>query len=335
MRAFNGSSLFRMNQDLHQAAIVFDGLVVAKWGRSTFEKMREGGLTAANCTICIWEGVKETLISVARFKRWFEELSDLIVPCRTVDDIRKAKTTGRVGIILGWQNSSGIEDRLDLLQVYKELGVGFIQLTYNTQNYVGAGCWEKHDGGLSDFGSRVVHEMNRAGIVIDLSHVGAKSASDALIASAKPCAYTHVCPAGLLAHPRNKTDEQLRAVVAREGFVGVAAYAPFMRRGADSTLEDVIDIFEYVINVCGEAQVGIGTDFTEGQDEVFFDYARQDKGYGRRMVPSTGTAPTIKDFNSLASYPLLTRAMQRRGWSERRIVAVLGENWLQFLDRVW
>src|ERR1700733_1919047 len=97
--------------DLHSSAIVIDGLVVAKWSRETFERMRAGGLTAANCTICIWEGVKDTLLHVAQFKGWFAEYADIIVPCHTVEDIRSAKATGRVGIILGWQNSSGVEDR--------------------------------------------------------------------------------------------------------------------------------------------------------------------------------------------------------------------------------
>ncbi|NYT22395.1 membrane dipeptidase [Alcaligenaceae bacterium] len=323
------------HSDLHRSSIVFDGLVVAKWNREAFERMRQGGLTAANCTICIWQGVRETMANIAQFKAWFEEFSDIIVACRSVQDIRAAKRAGKVGIVLGWQNSSGIEDRIDLLPVYKELGVGFIQLTYNTQNYVASGCWEKRDGGLSFFGEHFVHEMNRVGIVVDLSHVGSRSASDAIAASTRPCAYTHICPSGLLEHPRNKTDDQLRAIVDKGGFVGVAAYAPFMKRGADSTLEDVIDMYEYVINVCGEDQVGIGTDFTEGQDEAFFDYVRKDKGHGRRMVPSTGTAPTVRGFGSLTSYPALTREMERRGWPERRIVSVLGENWLRFLERVW
>lgn len=320
---------------LHSSSIVFDGLVVSKWQRPIFEKMRDGGLTAANCTVCIWEGVKETFLNIARFKRYFEENADLIVPCQTVADIHAAKQAGRVGIVLGWQNSSGAEDRIELLQLYKELGVGFIQLTYNTQNYVASGCWEPRDGGLSVFGEQFVHEMNRVGIVVDLSHVGATSAADAIAKSKKPCAYTHICPAALFPHPRNKTDEQLRQMVESGGFVGVATYAPFMRRGAESKLDDVIDVFEHVVDVCGEGNVGIGTDMTEGQDAAFFEWVRKDKGHGLQMVPASGVAPTVEDFGSLANYPNLTAAMVRRGWSERRIRQVLGENWLRFLGEVW
>jgi membrane dipeptidase len=322
------------SSSIHDSSIIFDGLIVSKWGRPVFENMREGGLTAANCTICIWEGMRDTLLNIAQWKRWFDEHGDIIMPCRSVADIREAKALGKVGIVLGWQNSSGIEDRLDLLPIFKDLGVGFIQLTYNTQNYVASGCWEKHDGGLSQFGESFIAEMNRVGIVVDLSHVGVRSASDAIRVASKPCAYTHVCPAGLFPHPRNKTDDQLREMVDSGGFVGIAAYAPFMRNGSNSSLEDVVDLFEYAIDVCGEENVGIGTDFTEGQDEAFFNWIRLDKGYAQRMVPSKGTAPPVKGFESLSKYRALTAAMEKR-WPEARVRAVLGENWLRFLERVW
>lgn len=320
---------------LHGSAIVFDGLVVSKWSRTVFEHMHEGGLTAANCTLSIWEGFRETMINISRWKRWFEEHGDIIMPCRSVADIRRAKELNKVGIVFGFQNSSAIEDRIDLLPLFKDLGVGFIQLTYNTQNYIGSGCWEERDGGLSGFGRHVIAEMNRLGIVVDLSHVAPVTASEAIAVSKRPCAYTHVCPAGLLEHPRNKTDAQLREIVDRGGFVGMAAYAPFMRKGAESTVEDVVDMYDYMIDVCGEDNVGIGTDFTEGQDQAFFDWIRKDKGSGRQMVPSNTVAPPIRGVETLAAYPALTRGMEKRGWPERRIRAVLGENWLRFLEQAW
>jgi membrane dipeptidase len=320
---------------LHESAIVFDGLVVSKWGRAVFEHMHQGGVTAANCTVSVWEGFRDTMINIARWKHWFVEHGDIIMQCRSVDDIRAAKVAGKVGIVFGWQNSAAIEDRIDLLPLFRELGVRFVQLTYNTQNFAASGCWEPADGGLSGFGHRLVAEMNRLGIVVDLSHVGARSAAEAIKASAKPCAYTHICPAGLFEHPRNKTDAQLREIVDAGGFVGVAAYPPFMRSGAATTLDDVIDLFDHVIDRCGEANVGIGTDFTEGQDDAFFEWVRRDKGHGAQLVPSRGVPPAVKDFASLADYPALTRAMQARGWSERRITGVLGANWLGFLERVW
>lgn len=321
-----------MSEDtLHKSAIVIDGLVVSRWSRQVFEDMHKGGLTAANCTCSIWDGMRDTMINIARWKQAFRDNADLIMQVRSAADIRKAKELGRVGILLGWQNTTGFEDRLDLLALYKDMGVSVIQLTYNTQNLVGSGCWEDRDGGLSGFGREVVDEMNRLGILIDLSHVGPKTSSDAIAHSKRPCAYSHVAARGAFDNPRNKTDEQLREIIDRGGFVGVATYPPFMKTGADTTVDDCIDLFEYMINLCGEANIGIGTDFTQGHDDAYFDWLRQDKGYARRANPGRGRAPFVKGMESLASYPRLTEAMQRRGWKETRIRAVLGENWLRFL----
>ena len=314
---------------------IIDGLVISRWSRSVFEAMQRGGLTAANCTCSVWEGPYQTMLAIAQWKRWFEQNDDLIMPVKTTADIAAAKESGRVGIILGWQNSSAIADRLDLLALFKELGVGVVQLTYNTQNLIGSGCWEGRDSGLSDFGREVVDEMNRLGILVDLSHVGARTAHEAIAHSRVPCAYTHVCPAGLYDHPRNKSDEQLRFIVDHEGFIGAATYPPFLPKQAQTTVDDCLDAFEYILNLCGEGNVGIGTDFTQDQDEAFFDWLRHDKGYARRVVPGSGTAPFPKGLETLADYPNLIRAMEKRRWPERRIRAVMGENWLSFLSRVW
>ena len=316
---------------LHDSAVVIDGLVVSRWSRQVFEDMHRGGLTTANCTCSIWEGLRDTMINIARWKQAFVEHADLIMQVRSGADILLAKKQNKVGILLGWQNTTGIEDRLDLLPLFKELGVGVVQVTYNTQNLVGSGCWEDRDGGLSGFGREVVDAMNRLGILVDLSHVGVKTSSETIACSRRPCAYTHVAPYGAFNNPRNKTDEQLREIVDAGGFVGVATYPPFMKTGANTTLDDCVELFEYMIDVCGESNVGIGTDFTQGHDDAFFDWLRQDKGYARRANPGRGRAPFVKGMETLADYPRLTAAMQRRGWNERRIRAVLGENWLRFL----
>ena len=288
----------------------------------------------ANCTCSVWEGLRDTMINIARWKQAFVDHGDLLIQVRRTADIRRAKETSKVGILLGWQNTSGIEDRLDLLPLFKDIGVGVIQLTYNTQNLVGSGCWEERDGGLSGFGREVIDSMNRLGMLVDLSHVGSKTSSDAIAYSKKPCAYTHVAPRGAFDHPRNKSDEQLREIVDKGGFVGVATYPPFMKSGAATNLDDCIDLFQYMIKVCGESNIGIGTDFTQGYDDTFFDWLRHDKGYARRANPGRGRAPTVKGMETLADYGRLTEAMERRGWKESRIRAVLGENWLRFLGEV-
>jgi len=211
-----------------------------------------------------------------------------------------------------------------------------MQLTYNTQNLVGSGCWEGHDGGLSDFGRDVIDEMNRVGVMVDLSHVGAATSRDAIEHSARPVAYTHCCPAGLKDYPRNKTDAQLRRIAERGGFVGVATYPPFLPWGEHTTVDNCVEVFEYVINVVGEDAVGIGTDFTQDQDAAFFRWLRSDKGHGRTLVSGVVGVPKLPaGLERLRDYANLTAAMERRGWPEPRIRKVLGENWLRMLREVW
>jgi membrane dipeptidase len=190
-----------------------------------FEAMHQGGLTAANCTCSVWENFRGSVDNLVQWKRWFDENADLLLPVRTTEDVRRAKADGKVGVCLGWQNTSGIEDRLGYLALFKELGVGIMQLTYNTQNYSGSGCYESHDGGLSDFGREVVWEMNRLGILCDLSHVGPRTSSDVIEHSRKPVCYSHILPSGLKGHPRNKSDEQLKHLADHGGFVGVMIYS--------------------------------------------------------------------------------------------------------------
>lgn len=320
---------------LHERAVVVDGLVVSRWSREVFAGMRAGGITAANCTVAVWEGFEAAMGNFAAFSHWFDEHSDLIRRVLTVDDVRSAKAEGRVGVVLGWQNASPIEDDLRRLVLFRDLGLRVVQLAYNTQNLLGTGCYESRDGGLSDFGREVVAELNRLGIAIDLSHVGPVTTGDVVLASEHPVAFTHVCPAAHKAHPRNKSDEGLRLVAERGGMVGVTPFPWFLR---ERTLDAYLDAVEHVIGVAGEEHVGIGTDFVEGHDDDFVEWIMRDKGYGRLLTATPLDEMSVRmpeGIARLADWPNLTAAMEARGWTEARILRLLGENWLRFFAEVW
>ncbi|MBV9785211.1 MAG: dipeptidase [Acidisphaera sp.] len=314
--------------------LIVDGLVVSRWDRTTFEAMQRGGLTAANCTCSVWEGLEETLRNIAQWKRMFIEHADLITPVHDVGDIPRARDEGRVGIILGWQNTTGFGDYLPHVRVFHELGVRVAQLTYNTANAVGFGCYESHDGGLTDYGRELVHEMNDVGMLIDLSHVGERTAQDAIEASRRPVAYTHCCPAALRHHPRNKSDEQLRSIADHGGFVGVAGVPPFMARGLGANVDDYADAIAHVVDVVGADRVGIGTDHIQGQEQAFFDWIASDKGYGRRLV-DMGGIPILGGLETLGDYGNLVVALERKRLPGGLIEKIMGENWVRFLGEVW
>lgn len=319
---------------LHDQLIVIDGLIISNFGRSVFEDMRRGGITAVNCTACVWENFTDTMRNTVKWKAWLRENHDLLTQVYTTDDVRRAKRENKTGIILGWQNTTGIEDQIGYLGLFHELGLRIVQMTYNTQNLVGSGCYESRDSGLSDYGRDVLAEMNRLGILCDLSHVGPKTSEDSIVASKQRVAYSHCLPAGLKAHPRNKSDEQLRFIAERNGFVGVTMFPPFLRRGAAATVDDYVEAMEYVINLCGEDCVGVGTDFTQGYGQEFFDWITHDKGFGRKLT-DFGAVINPEGMRAIGDFPNLTAAMEKRGWKEARIRKVMGENWLQLLQDVW
>tara|TARA_B100000676_G_scaffold296339_1_gene336598 strand:+ start:1378 stop:2358 length:981 start_codon:yes stop_codon:yes gene_type:complete len=319
---------------LHDNLIVFDGLIVSNWGREIFENMREGGLTGANCTCCVWENFAGTMQNIAEWKKRFDAEADLITQAYTTADIRAAKAAGKTAIALGFQNVSAFEDQIGYIRLFKELGVGIVQMAYNTQNLIGSGCYESHDGGLSDFGREAVAEMNRVGIMCDLSHVGAKTSQDVIDVSDKPVCYSHIAPAGLKNHPRNKTDIQIRTIVEKGGFVGVTMFPPFLKRGTDSTVDDYVEAMDYIINIAGEDAVGYGTDFTQGYDRPFFEWITMDKGYARKLT-EFGEILSLEGIGRIGETSNLTAAMERAGWREPRIRKVMGENWLRVLKDVW
>ncbi len=318
---------------LHDDLIVFDGLNISNWGRDVFEDMRRGGLTAANCTCSVWEGFQATMTNIATWKGYFRDHADLLRQVYTTTDIQHAKKEGKTGIVLGFQNAAAFEDNPGYIQLFKELGVGIVQMCYNTQNLIGTGCYER-DGGLSGYGHDVVAEMNRVGIMCDLSHVGPKTSDDVIRASTKPVAYSHCLPSGLKDHPRNKSDAQLKFIADRGGFIGVTMFPTFLERGVNATVDDYVEAIDYVINIVGEDVVGIGTDFTQGYGKPFFDWLTHDKGAGRRLT-DFGDIINPKGIRTIGEFPNLTTTMEKAGWPERKIRKIMGENWVRVLRDVW
>ncbi len=324
---------------LHSHAVVIDGLQIANWSPAVLRTMHAAGLTAVNCTCCVWEGFETTMANVAQLRRLVDDDPDRLLLVRQARDIQEAKRTGRVGIILGWQNLSAIEDQLYRIALFRSLGVGVAQLAYNTQNLVGTGCYESRDGGLSDFGHDALAEMNRVGMLADLSHVGAVTTRDTIHASTQPIVFSHTAPAALNPHPRNKTDDEIRAVAERGGLTGVTMFPWLLARGNQSTLDDYLDAIDHIVNVAGEEHVAIGTDFVDGHGPAFFEWLLRDKGYGRPLVQRP-LAELIdvrmpEGISRISEWPNLTAAMEARRWPEERIRKIIGANWLRVLREVW
>ncbi|AOX18398.1 membrane dipeptidase [Kozakia baliensis] len=325
-------------RQLYDRSLVIDGLQTCAWSREIFEEMRAGGLTMVNAASLLWENFSEGMAYVRQWERHFAENADLIMPIRSVDDIETAKATNRTGISIGWQNTSPLEDRLDYIRVFKLLGVNTMQLTYNTQNYSGAGYLERRDSGLTGFGHEVVEEMNRVGVLCDLSHVGDVTSVEVIAHSRKPVCISHVLPRALRDVKRNKPDHIFRACAEKGGVIGVSLFSPGLVVGNDSTIEDYLDAMTHVLDLVGEDHVAIGTDFSTGHPRPgpWLLWANRDKGYARKLTEFGNT--TIRKpqgFARISETPNVAGAMLRRGWSERRVEKILGLNWMRVLRESW
>lgn len=319
--------------ELHDKSIIIDGLICAKWNRELFEDMAKGKLTAANCTVSFWENFEGTVRNVVEMNQLIEANSDLLLKVYTTKDIHRAKAQGKTGVMMGFQNAHAFEDQIGYVQIFKDLGVGIVQMCYNTQNLVGTGCYER-DGGLSGYGREIVAEMNRVGMLCDLSHVGPNTAKEVIIESKKPVAYSHCLPAGLKEHPRNRTDEELKFIADNGGFVGVTMFAPFLKAGINATIDDYVEAIQYIYNIVGEDAIGIGTDFTQGHGYDFFEYLTHDKGYARRLT-RFGEIINPLGMRTVGDFPNLTEALLKHGFSERQVVKIMGGNWVNLLAEVW
>ncbi len=322
---------------LHTESIIIDCLNISNWQQpEVFANLRRGGLTTINATIAVWENFTETLDAIACWYLRFERYADTIIPIKDITDIQRAKTEKKCGIIFGFQNSSPVEDDLRRLSLLHELGVRIIQITYNNSNFVGSGYVDSPDYGLTKFGVDFIAECNRLGILIDCSHVGYKTTMDAIDASTKPIAFTHVGPRAMCDHPRNKTDEQLKALVAKGGVVGANAFPMFLAAGGQAIISDFLDTVDYMVKLIGIDHVGIGCDFTEGQSREWFRWLFT--GRNTDKVPQYQVDWPVmypKGLQGEADFPNLTRALLQRGYSETDVKKIMGENFLRLFREVW
>jgi len=334
--------------EIHEKAIVIDSSIVPKLrDDGFFKRAKTGGVTSINATMLMpWDDFRRSIERIAYYYMWMNTYKDKIILAETTMDIERAKKEGKPSIIFGPQNADMIENKLYLLDVFHKLGIRIIQLTYQGNNLLGAGCVEKVDPGLSMFGHAVVEEMNRLGILVDLSHCGVNTTNDAIEASKDPVVFTHTGPRDRFEHFRNKYDSQIKAVAEKGGITSITAYRPCIARGygIPATFEDLLDCIDWVVNLVGVDHVGFGTDYEEDPEEISLDTWRPD-GRPRagddeiRRIYAAGQpreqVGIRLDFNSIEHFPRLTMGLLHRGYSESDILKVLGGNYMRVFKKVW
>ena len=319
---------------LHKKSIIIDGLEISNWSRQVFMNMRKGGLTAVNATVAVIENFVQTMDNIAWWYKTLEENADLICQIRTVADIKKAKESDKTGIIFGFQNLSPIEDDLDRLAVFHRLGVRVIQVTYMEANYAGQGCLEKIDAGLTGFGTEAVAEMNRLGILIDLSHVGYRTTMETIEASEKPVAFTHANPKSICDHPRNKPDEAIKAVAKKGGVIGATIFPAFLPSGNKSTFKDFVDVIDHLVEMVGIDHVGVGTDFTEGQPREWFDWILTGKSNKGPALALNHPLVNPEGIRHSGDFSNITVELLARGYADTDVKKIIGLNFMRLFAEI-
>ncbi len=330
-------------RNLYDQAVVIDALNVSNWDSdAVFESLNAGSVAAINATQATWEGYEETLDMIAKWYVRFRERPDQILLVETVDDIHRAKREGKTGIIFGWQNTSPIENDLDRLALFHKLGVRIMQVTYHERNLLGDGCMERQDGGLTNFGIDAVAEMNRLGILLDLSHVGIATTQESIEVSEKPVAITHANAKSYFDHRRNKTDKAIKTMAEKGGVIGATCIQGFLRNTYSSTLDDYLDAIDHLIDMVGVDHVGIGTDHTQDQPEEFWMYIGGQQGtkYPSSFTAHSGMPLAWEDqypvgLKTPDQLPIMSESLLNRGYSDDDVIKILGGNWLRLFEEVW
>ncbi len=323
---------------MSKTMLTIDGLQYSNWSREIFEQMREGGLDAVHATLVYHETTRETLSRLGEWNRRFEAWPDLIMPVHVPQDIAVAQASGRVGIILGAQNCSPIEDDIDMVEVMRDLGLMIMQLTYNNQSLLACGCYEAEDSGITRFGRQVIREMNRVGMVIDMSHSAERSTLEAIEISERPVIISHANPESFHPAKRNKSDKVLKAIAESDGLLGFSAYPFHLRNGSDCTLTEYCEMIARTADLMGIEHLGIGTDLCQNQPVSILEWMRngrwsKDMDYGEGSANNADWPRPLSWLRDSRDFPNLIAGLRKVGMSEDEVAGIMGKNWVALLER--
>jgi microsomal dipeptidase-like Zn-dependent dipeptidase len=320
-----------------QSGFRIDGLQYANWSEKIFRQLRAGGVDAIHVTIAYHENFRETVLNFERWNRWFEDYPDLIMKGQWAGDVDIARETGRTAVFFGFQNPSPIEDDIGLVEILHTLGARFMQLSYNNQSLLATGCYEAEDAGITRMGRQVIKEMNRVGLVIDMSHSGDRSTIEAAQISERPITITHANPFEWSPALRNKTDAVIQAVVAGGGMLGFSLYPHHLKGKSDCSLQSFCDMIARAAEKYGAESLGIGSDLCQDQPDSIVEWMRvgrwsKEPDYGEGSAAAPGFPPMPRWFRDNRDFGNIATGLKATGLSEVEISGIMGGNWYRFFQ---
>ncbi|MBS0284567.1 MAG: membrane dipeptidase [Proteobacteria bacterium] len=304
------------------------------------------GLTAVNVTLGYVAGPEEpfetTVRDIATTDRMIRENPRDLMKILSAADIRRAHAEKKIGLLYGFQNCAMMGKDATRVDVFADLGVRVFQLTYNPANQIGDGSMAPENRGITPFGREVIARLNERRVMVDLSHSGQRTCLEAARASRAPISINHTGCRAVTDLPRNKTDEELRLVAEKGGFVGIY-FMPFLDRTGHASAADVVAHIDHAVNVCGEDHVGIGTDgaVTQIDDLKAYGAMLAAENAQRRAagISATGegpdTYPFVVDLRGPDQFRKLARMLAAKGYPPRRVEKILGLNFLRYGEEIW
>ena len=316
-----------------------DNLQYCNWSRKIFEINRSAGLDAVHVTIVYHEDFDELQLEIKKWEKLFHENSDLIFLGKNFQDIDKANKENKTAIFFGFQNCSPIEDDINLVEKVYELGCRFMQLTYNNQSLLATGCYEKVDSGVTNFGREVIREMNRVGLVVDMSHSAEKSTLDAIEFSEKPIAITHANPSFWHPAKRNKSSDLLKILSDSGGMLGLSLYPHHLKDNTNCTLDSFCEMVAKTAEIMDVKKIGIGSDLCLDHPDTVVEWMRngswsKSKNYGEGSKNKPGFPKQPDWFLDARGFSNIEKGLKKAGFSDTETHGILGNNWYNFYKSI-
>jgi len=316
-----------------------DNLQYCNWSRKIFEINRSAGLDAVHVTIVYHEDFDELQLEIKKWENLFQENSDLIFLGKNFQDIDKANKENKTAIFFGFQNCSPIEDDINLVEKVYQLGCRFMQLTYNNQSLLATGCYEKVDSGVTNFGREVIREMNRVGLVVDMSHSAEKSTLDAIEFSEKPIAITHANPSFWHPAKRNKSSDLLKILSDSGGMLGLSLYPHHLKDNTNCTLDSFCEMVAKTAEIMDVKKIGIGSDLCLDHPDTVVEWMRngswsKSKNFGEGSKNKPGFPKQPDWFVDARGFSNLEKGLKKVGFSDTETYGILGNNWYNFYKSI-
>jgi membrane dipeptidase len=330
-------------KELHREAIVIDATCPLASVGNHYEKWIAGGATVIAPTVNRPpELMRDTMGRVGEWFKRLREDSERLLHITSVSDIHRAKEENKLGILFHFQGTTPFEKDLNSIELFHRLGVRMVQLCYNEKDFVGDGCTERTDSGLSEFGLKVVGELNRLGMVVDCSHTGYRTTMDAIEVSEKPVIVSHGNARAVCDSFRNLRDDQIVAIAKNGGVMGLNGYPDFVAKKQKPTLDDLLDHADYIARLVGVEHISVGIDYYQGMAGIMDE---EDAAALYRASISSGVW-NPRDYSPPPwHYPQgiempdklsnLTAGLLRRGYSEEDTRKILGLNLIRVFEETW